>query len=126
MTASVKERRPLYTDQLYGTHMAIFSESCSVAVVYRVTDIYDKILFCFLILASHQAAHKGQRFSYLIRYTFFLKYVLLSRRKRGGISCCFHLVDLIQLGSELESQQDETSIVSILYFNLISKLLLTP
>ena len=49
--------------------------------------------------------------------------------KGGGISCCFHLVVyhyLIQTGSELESQQDETSIVSILYFNLISKLLFTP
>ena len=42
--------------------------------------------------------------------------------KGGGVSCCFHLVvyDLIQPGSELESQRDETSIVSILYFNLNS------
>ena len=48
--------------------------------------------------------------------------------KGGGMSCCFHLVvyDFIQPGSELESQQDATSIVCILYFNLISKLLLTP
>ena len=48
--------------------------------------------------------------------------------KEGGVSCCFHLVvyDLIQPGSGLESQQDDTSIVSILYFNLISKLLSTP
>ena len=47
MTASVKERRPLYTDQLYGTHMAIFSESCSVAVVYRVTAIYRAVIYRF-------------------------------------------------------------------------------
>ena len=42
--------------------------------------------------------------------------------KGGGISCCFHQVvyDMIQLGSELESQRDETRIVSILYFNLNS------
>ena len=48
--------------------------------------------------------------------------------KGGGVSCCFHLVvyDLIQPGSEVESQQDATSILSILYFNLISKLPLTP
>ena len=40
----------------------------------------------------------------------------------GGVSCCFDLVvyDVIQPGSELESQQDETSIVRILYFNLNS------
>ena len=44
MTASVIERRPLYTDQLYGTHMAVFSKSCSVAVVYRVTDIYRSVV----------------------------------------------------------------------------------
>ena len=44
MTASVIERRPLYTDQLYGTHMAVFSKSCSVAVVYRVTDIYRAVV----------------------------------------------------------------------------------
>ena len=57
MTASVIERRPLYTDQLYGTHMAIFSESCSVAVVYRVTAInravtywFDCSFFFFLLL----------------------------------------------------------------------------
>ena len=33
--------------------------------------------------------------------------------KGGGVSCCFHLVvyDLIQPVSELESQQEETSIV---------------
>ena len=67
MTASVIERRPLCTDQLYGTHMAIFSESCSVAVVHRVTDIYRAVrywfdyrvfffVFCFCFfcfLASH-------------------------------------------------------------------------
>ena len=47
MTASVIERRPLYTDQLYGTHMVIFSESCSVAVVYRVTDIYRAVTYWF-------------------------------------------------------------------------------
>ena len=47
MTASVIERRPLYTDQLYGTHMAIFSESCSVAVEYRVTDIYRAVTYWF-------------------------------------------------------------------------------
>ena len=47
MTASVIERRPLYTDQLYGTHMAIFSESCSVAVVHRVTDIYRAVTYWF-------------------------------------------------------------------------------
>ena len=49
--------------------------------------------------------------------------------KGGGVSCCFHLVvyDLIKPGSELELQQDETSIVSILYFNLNSILILfTP
>ena len=42
--------------------------------------------------------------------------------KGGGVSCCFQLVvyDLIQPVSELESQQEETSIVSILYFNLNS------
>ena len=44
MTASVIERRPLYTDQLYGTHMAVFSKSCSVAVGYRVTDIYRAVV----------------------------------------------------------------------------------
>ena len=44
--------------------------------------------------------------------------------KGGDVSCCFHLVvyDLIQPGSQLESQQDGTSIVSILYFNLNSML----
>ena len=47
MTASVIETRPLYTDQLHGTHMAIFSESCSVAVVYRVTDIYRAVTYWF-------------------------------------------------------------------------------
>ena len=47
MTASVIERRPLYTDQLYGTHMAIFSESCSVAVVYRVTAINRAVTYWF-------------------------------------------------------------------------------
>ena len=47
MTASVIERRPLYTDQLYGTHMAIFSKSCLVAVVYRVTDIYRAVTYWF-------------------------------------------------------------------------------
>ena len=47
MTASVIERRPLYTDQLYRTHMVIFSESCSVAVVYRVTDIYRAVTYWF-------------------------------------------------------------------------------
>ena len=47
MTASVIERRPLYTHQLYGTHMAIFSESCSVAVVYRVTDINRAVTYWF-------------------------------------------------------------------------------
>ena len=47
MIASVIERRPLYTDQLYGTRMAIFSESCSVAVVYRVTDIYRAVTYWF-------------------------------------------------------------------------------
>ena len=47
MTASVIERRPLYTDQLYGTHMVIFSEGCSVAVVYRVTDIYMAVTYWF-------------------------------------------------------------------------------
>ena len=44
MTASVIEKRPLYTDQLYGTHMAVFLKSCSVAVVYRVTDIYRAVV----------------------------------------------------------------------------------
>ena len=29
---------------LYRTHMAIFSKSCSVAVVYRVTDIYRAVV----------------------------------------------------------------------------------
>ena len=56
MTASVIERRPLYTDQLYGTHMAIFSESCSVAVVYRLTDINRAVTYWFdyrVFLASH-------------------------------------------------------------------------
>ena len=57
MTASVIERRPLYTDQLYGTHMAIFSESCSVAVVYRVTAIKRAVTYrfdcSFFFLASH-------------------------------------------------------------------------
>ena len=47
VTASVIERRPLYTDQLYGTHMAVFSKSCSVAVVYRVTAIYRAVTYWF-------------------------------------------------------------------------------
>ena len=47
VTASVMERRPLYTDQLYGTHMAIFSKSCSVAVVYKVTAIYRAVTYWF-------------------------------------------------------------------------------
>ena len=47
MTASVTERRPLYTDQLYGTHMAVFSKSCSVAVGYRVTEIYRAVTYWF-------------------------------------------------------------------------------
>ena len=49
VTASVKERRPLYTDQLYGTHMAIFSKSCSVAVVYRVTAIYRAVIYRLIV-----------------------------------------------------------------------------
>ena len=56
MTASVIEKRPLYTDQFYGTHMAIFSESCSVAVVYRLTDINRAVTYWFDyrgFLASH-------------------------------------------------------------------------
>ena len=56
MTASVIERRPLYTDQFYGTHMAIFSETCSVAVVYRLTDINRAVTYWFdyrVFLASH-------------------------------------------------------------------------
>ena len=54
------------------------------------------------------------------------------RKKVGGVSYCFHLVvyDLIQPRSGLESQQDEKRYIqpmaSILYFNLISKLLFTP
>ena len=47
MTASVIERRPLYIDQLYRTYMAIFSESCSVAVVYSVAAIYRAVTYRF-------------------------------------------------------------------------------
>ena len=47
MTASVIERRPLYTDQLYRTYMAIFSESCSVAIVYRVAATYRAVTYRF-------------------------------------------------------------------------------
>ena len=53
-------------------------------------------------------------------------------KKVGGVSYCFHLVvyDLIQLRRGLESQQDNKSYIqpmaTILYFNLISKLLFTP
>ena len=52
--------------------------------------------------------------------------------KGEGVAYCFHLVvyDLIQPRGRLESQQDEISyiqpMVSILYFILISKLLITP
>ena len=54
------------------------------------------------------------------------------RKEVGGVSYCFHLVvyDLIQPRSGLESQQDEKRYIqpmaSIVYFNLISKLLFTP
>ena len=53
-------------------------------------------------------------------------------KKGGGVSYCFHLVvyDLTQPRRGLESQQDEKSYIqpmaSILYFNLISKLIFTP
>ena len=53
-------------------------------------------------------------------------------KKGGGVSYCFHLVvyELTQPRRGLESQQDEKSYIqpmaSILYFNLISKLLFTP
>ena len=42
-----REETALYTDQLYGTHMAIFSESCSVAVVFKVTVIYRAVSYWF-------------------------------------------------------------------------------
>ena len=54
------------------------------------------------------------------------------RKKGEGVSYCFHLVvyDLIQPRRGLESQQGKKSYIqpmaTILYFNLISKLLFTP
>ena len=41
-----REETALYRSTL-PAHMAIFSESCSVAVVYRVTDIYRAVTYWF-------------------------------------------------------------------------------